>query len=64
MIDMDLLLRGCGFVRHEERECALYAHDGWNQLFTFRLDQTHVSQRRLEQVILYLRFHLGREGKL
>lgn len=64
ILDVDLLLRECGYTCHNDGRVTLYAHDGWHSLWTFPATKTSIPRGKLEEITVYVRKQLEREGKI
>ncbi len=63
-MDVDSLLRDCGYECYKDEWTLFYAHDGWRSFLTFPASKSTIPQRRLRQIVEEVKWHLEREGKL
>lgn len=64
LLDIDLLLRECGYERREDGMVFVYAHEGWGSILTFPRHKNSVPQSRLRQILAFVRWHLEKEGRI
>ena len=64
MLDLDALLRACGFTCYDHGDILVYRHDRWRSLETFPRTSRTVPVTRLVRILREVRAHLQREGSL
>jgi hypothetical protein len=63
-LDVDLLLRGCGYECYDDGVTLLYSHEKWRSIWTFPRSRRSIPASRLLEIIAFVRWHLEREGRL
>lgn len=58
LLDVDLLLRECGYICYVDNDVIFYANEGWGSYFTFPRSKSTIPQGRLEEIIRIVRQHL------
>lgn len=63
VLDLDKLLRKCGFAFKRYEGTLLYRHVGWGLTFTFPDHRRDVPAGRLKDILRLVRDHLESEGR-
>lgn len=64
ILDIDKLLRECGYTRDLEDGVLIYTHAGWGSDYTFPASKSSVPVSRLVGIFANVRRHLEQEGKV
>lgn len=64
ILDVDLLLRECGYECHNDGFTRLYTHEGWHSFLTFPATKTEIPHGQLQGLIAFVRWKLEKEGRL
>jgi hypothetical protein len=64
MVDMDKLLRECGYKCYDDGVTLLYVHDKWGSMLTFPRSKRTVPSSRFRDILEYAKERLRQEGRI
>ena len=64
LLDLDLLLRECGYECQDDGTIRLYGHDGWGSVLTFPSQKLYIPSGQLQRILDFVRRNLEREKRI